>query len=143
MHSASDENKLKPCVTRMIDAISQCIEKLTNHNSGFETKPAHSSTTENLSDKNDVPVIDHLNPRVSVFTLDKDENDLLTALTEDIEGILDGCLPLLTNMCATSFNSYLHQYGYDGEEQKFARPLTKNMLAVMHYELKGLLGKCV
>lgn len=140
MHSASDENKLKPCLTRMIDTISQCIQNLKNHKRGSGATTTDQSPPDNLDD-DDVSASDQLNPNVNIFTLDKVENDLLNQLTEDIETILDDCLPYLTDICSTSFNDYLHQYHYDGEERKFAYPLTKNVLLMMRRELKGLLGK--
>lgn len=144
MHSASDENKLKTCLTRMIDAISQCIQKLKEH------KGRSSATTTTTTDKAPSHTFgddlnsgrDSVNPRANIFTLDKVENDLLAQLTDDIESFIEDCLPLLTNTCATSFSDYLHQYHYDSEERKFACPLTKNALPILRHELQGLLGQC-
>ena len=142
MHSASDESKLKSCLTRMIDTISQCIQKLKNHKRGSTATTTEHSLADNLDD-DDISTDDRLSPNIDILTLDKVENDLLNQLTEDIENILDNCLPYLTDICSTSFYDYLHQYHYDSEERKFSDPLSKNQLHMMRHELKGLLGKCI
>ena len=140
MDSASDENKLRPCLTRIIDAIDSCIQKLNNP----KEKSAATTTSQQPSDNSDDSNASSNGPlstSVSKFTLDTVENDLLDQLTTDIENILDGCLPHLSPICFSSFTDYLYQYHYDREKKKFSRPLPKNALHSMRQDLKGFLGK--
>jgi hypothetical protein len=139
MHSASDENRLKPCLLRMIDAVGQCIQKLKTQ----KQVPAATTTEQQPFDDSNDDVLStngHLSTNIDKFTLDKVETDLLDQLTEDIEALLDECFPYLTSTCLYSFADYLHQYHYDREKQKFSHSLTKNALPSMRQELKGFLG---
>lgn len=139
MHAASDENRLKPCLSRIIDAISHCLQKLKDKN----RLSAANSTEQLQTDESDSEFLSpngHLSTNIDKFTLDQTEMDLLEQLTEDIEALLNDCFPYLTKVCSNAFADYLHQYHYDEEKQKFARPLTKNVLPSIRRELKGFLG---
>ena len=139
MHSASDENRLKTCLSRIIDATGQCLQKLKNRKS---VPPATTTQPQPLDDADDdiLSTDDPSNMNINKFTLDKAENDLLDQLTEDIEGLLDDCFAHLSTTCANSFADHLHRYHYDRDQQKFSRSLTKNVLPSMRQDLKGLLG---
>ncbi|CAF1456975.1 unnamed protein product [Adineta steineri] len=138
MLSASDESKLKPCLSRIIEAIGQCIRKL---NKSKSTPTAITTQSRPSNDSDDDLDYTHgsLNPNINMITLDKDERDLLHELTEDIEVLLDECFPYLTATCSNSLADHLHRYHYDRGSQKFSRLLTKNMLLSMQKDLNGLL----
>ncbi|CAF2245743.1 unnamed protein product [Rotaria magnacalcarata] len=139
MRSASDENKLKPCLSRIIEAIGQCIQKLKKPKSASE---ATTTPPQQLDDSDDDLLFTHgpLNPNINKFTLDKDESDLLDQLTEDIETLLEDCFPYLTVKYSNSLADHLHEYHYDQEKLKFSRPLTKDVVPSMRKDLNGLLA---
>lgn len=139
MRSASDENKLKPCLSRIIEAIGQCIQKLKKLKSASE---ATTTPPQPLDDSDDDLFSTHgpLNPNINKFILDKDESDLLDQLTEDIEALLEDCFPYLTVKCSNSLADHLHEYHFDQEKLKFSRPLTKDVVPSMRKDLNGLLG---
>lgn len=139
MLSMADENKLKPCLTGIIEAISRCIQDLKKSKSASKTTTASS---QQLDDSEDDLTFTHgqLNPNINRFALDTDENDLLNHLTEDIEALLHECFSHLTAKCANGLADYLYPYEYDQEKHKFTRPLAKNILPLMRKDMKGLLG---
>jgi len=127
MYSTNDEKKLKLCLTRIINAVSQGLE--------------NGQTLAKKRDLSDNPGNDRINANLNTITLDEREIDLLEQVAEDVKDALDECLPYVTSICASILTDYLHPYNYNREREDFSRPLTKPMLYSIQREFKGLLGK--
>jgi hypothetical protein len=122
MSATNDEKQLKSCLTKIIDLVKECLQKLK-------------STTEqddNLLHNS------QLNNNVYTFTLNNKENELLDNLTSDIQSILNQHLPHLSKTSLNYLLDFLHLYHYDREQRKFTSSLVMGVLHSFHRELEGL-----
>lgn len=129
MSTTSDEQQLKPCLTKIIGLVEQCIEKF---------RPTEEQT---LSQSNDNLLENsQLNNNIYTFTLDDEENELLRTLTSQIETILNEHCQHLSHICLNYLFDFLHTYQYDRKQQRFLSSFNIGDLHGFLLELQGLLA---
>jgi hypothetical protein len=125
MSTTNDEKQLKSCLTKIIDLVKECLQKLK-------------STTKQPQSDDNLLHNSQLNNNIYTFTLNNKENELLDNLTSDIQSILNQHVPHLSKISLNYLLDFLHRYHYDREQREFTSPLAMGVLHSFHRELEGL-----
>ena len=129
MDTTKDEKQLKPCLTKIIELVERCLQKL---------KPIRRQQTDTKEDN--LLQNSQLNNNVYTFSLNNEENELLDNLTSDIQSILNQNIPQLSPICSNYLLDFLHTYHYDREKRKFTSSLAMGELHAFQRGLEGLLA---
>jgi hypothetical protein len=132
MSTENDQKQLKPCLTKIIELVNECLQKLNPIKE--QSQPQTDTKDDNLLQNS------QLNNNVYTFTLSNEENELLDTLTSDIQITLSQHFPHLTKVCSNYLLEFLHPYHYDRDQRKFTSPLIMGVLYSFHRELEGLLA---
>ncbi|CAF5030086.1 unnamed protein product, partial [Rotaria sp. Silwood1] len=127
---ANDEKQLKSCLTKIIGTVETCLQKLTSIRKQQPTDVKADYLLQNSQ----------LNNNIYTFVLSNEENELLSTLTSAIQGILNLCLPDLSQMGSNYLCDFFHTYHYDSKRRKFTSSLSMGVLHSFHRELQGLLA---
>ena len=134
MDTANDVKQLEKCLTKIIELVEKCLQKLKLSRTNHKCNHKLTSKDDNLLQNS------QLNNNVYTFSLSNEENELLDTLTSDIQTILNQYLPHLSQICSNYLLDFLHTYHYDREKRKFTSSLAMGVLHSFHRELKGLLA---
>ena len=94
-------------------------------------------TLPQISNSNNLLTNLVLNNNVNAFSFNPEENEILTLLTEKIEGILRNALSSLDDRCKKYLFNMLYEYQYDRDERKFTSSLTMNNLHAFLNDLES------
>jgi hypothetical protein len=134
MSTTNDENQLKICLTKIIELVKACLQKLQPTKEQSQSQPQADTEDDTLLKNSE------LNNNVYTFTLSNEENELLDTLTSDIQTTLNQHLAHLSQICLNYLLDFLHTYNYDREGREFTSPLTMGVLHSFNRELEGLLA---
>ncbi|CAF3032918.1 unnamed protein product [Rotaria sp. Silwood2] len=129
----SDENQLKPCLTKIIKLVEECLQKFKSSNEQACLRSQVDITNDILLENS------QLNNNIYTFILNNEENKFLQALTSDIETTLNENLSQLSEICSNYLLDFLHTYHYDCKRKTFTSSLSTGVLHSFHRELQGLL----
>ncbi|CAF1208037.1 unnamed protein product [Rotaria magnacalcarata] len=130
----NDEKQLKLSLTKIIDIAQECIQKFNSYDEQTRIQAQTSIADDNLLENS------QLNNNIYTFTLNDEENELVQALTSNIEAILNEDFEKLSQLCLNYLLDFLHTYHYDRERRQFLSPLNVGALHPFVLEIKGLLA---
>ncbi|CAF2207983.1 unnamed protein product [Rotaria magnacalcarata] len=136
MHMGNDEKQLKACLTSIVKLVEECLAKFNSLNQQRQPQ----SRTDTVYDS--VAEDFQLNNNIYTFTFNNEENELLQALTTNIEVQLDEYFKQLSKLCLNYLLDFLYIYHYDRTQRKFLSPLSVGVLHSFSLELKGLFASC-
>ncbi|CAF3499599.1 unnamed protein product [Rotaria sp. Silwood1] len=134
MHTENDEKQLKSCLTKIIQLVEECLQKFKSFDQPTQIRSPTDIKDDNLLENS------QLNNNIYTFTLSDEENELLQALTYNIETTLNEHFQHLSNICLNYLLDFLYTYHYDREKRRFLSPLNIGELYSFALELKGLLA---
>ncbi|CAM4813358.1 unnamed protein product [Rotaria magnacalcarata] len=132
----NDEKQLKACLTSIVKLVEECLAKFNSLNQQRQPQ----SRTDTVYDS--VAEDFQLNNNIYTFTFNNEENELLQALTTNIEVQLDEYFKQLSKLCLNYLLDFLYIYHYDRTQRKFLSPLSVGVLHSFSLELKGLFASC-
>lgn len=132
MFTTGDQDQLKACLTKTIELVDKCSEKLKPISDPVQAKKdtKEDDLLENYQASNNV----------STFALNKEDDEHLCTLTSDIETVLSQHISHLSHICLNYLFDFFHIYNYDREQKIFTSPLNRSILDSLHSELESLLA---
>ncbi|CAF3047730.1 unnamed protein product [Rotaria sp. Silwood2] len=112
-----------------IKALQSIVETIQNTLACWKKKETLTSGT--LADNT------LLNNCFNTFSIDKDEDDRLQRLTNEIQNIFNDCLPILPGNYQRYLCNLLFEYHYDFKEHKFKESLTMSILPAFLNDLQA------
>lgn len=129
MASTDEENKLKRCLEESIEVVRGTIRQLKSQGRSQPDAPADAPFTNIALDVN-----------IHAFTLDSNEEALMSELKTNLENVLSDRLPSLTARCRKYLLDFLYQVNYDSEKQIFTSPFNIGIIDPFARDLEGILA---
>ena len=136
MDVTEEEQRLKRCLASIIGLVEKIIGtwKENNEEQQKELLNPHLDESQDILLKNS-----QLSNSIYVLTLNDEDHELLSSLTNNIKKSLDDDLPHLSRNYAKYLLDLLHQYHYNPNEKQFQPPFTADRLHPFLHDLNGLL----